>query len=74
MTARRGTGRQLITVGRLLRREFLVMLATLRVHGYDVQAELISSGVFDCDYQLTVRGNEKQIRVVQEMLRKFGEL
>ncbi len=50
------------------------MLATLRVHRYDVQAELISSGVFDCDYQLTVRGNEKQIRVVQEMLRKFGEL
>lgn len=53
MTGRQGTGRQMITVGRLLRRQFLRMLAELRVHGYDVRAELVSSGVFECDYELT---------------------
>lgn len=74
MTARRGTARQMFTVGRLLRRPFLRMLAELRVHGYDVRAEPISSGLLDSDYEVTVRGDESQIRVVCEMLRKFGEL
>jgi hypothetical protein len=62
---------QVIGVGRLLRRNFLRVIAELQALGIDIHAEVVSTGLLDVDYKVTLVGPRDDARTVD---RVFSEM